>query len=105
MSETKSSAKQVRKTKSLDQQLEEAQAKLRKLMEAKKLEDARLRERNQRAIVALIKEERLDTVPVENWREVMPKLRSLLKVQAVQPQPDAATVAAASQASQATAAA
>lgn len=105
MSETKSSAKQVRKTKSLDQQLEEAQAKLRKLMEAKKQEDARLRERNQRAIAALIKEERLDTVPVENWREVMPKLRSLLKVQAEQPQADTAAPAAAVEPSPATAAA
>lgn len=105
MSETKSSAKQVRKTKSLDQQLEEAQAKLRKLMEAKKQEDARLRERNQRAIAALIKEERLDTVPVENWREVMPKLRSLLKVEVEQPQQDTAVPAAVPQSSPATAAA
>ena len=40
---------------------------------------------NQRAIVTLIKDERLDTVPVENWRAVMPKLRALLKVQAEQP--------------------
>lgn len=87
MSETTKNAKPVRKTKSLDQQLEEARAKLRKLEEAKKAGDTKARERNQKAIIALIKDERLDSVPVENWRDVMPKLRSLLKVQAEQPQP------------------
>jgi len=96
MSETKTSAKPVRKTKSLDQQLEDARAKLRKLEDAKKQEDTKARERNQRAIVALIKDERLDSVPVENWREVIPKLRSLLKVQAEQ-QPQAAPPATSSQ--------
>jgi len=96
MSETKATDKPARKTKSLDQQIEDLRAKLRKAEEAKKAEDAKARERNQRAIVALIRDERLDTVSVDEWRAVMPKLRTLLKVQAEQP-PQAAPAATSDQ--------
>jgi len=78
MSEAKSGGKAGRPSRSLDEEIAAAAAKLQSLRDRKKEEERRERERNQKAILALIKDEGLDSVSVEGWKTAVPKLRKLL---------------------------
>ena len=78
------SARTARKARTLDEVIAHQREKLRKLEERQREQQRRERERNQKAVLELIKAERLDTVLAERWRAVMPKLKALL---AVDPEP------------------
>ncbi|ABM44297.1 hypothetical protein N5D77_24500 [Comamonas thiooxydans] len=85
MSSESSSTKPGRKAKSLDDEIAAAAEKLRKLQERQKEQQRKERERNQKAVMELIKTERLDAVPSDLWREAMPKIKALLVVDAAKP--------------------
>ena len=72
--------KTARKARTLDEEIVHQREKLRKLEERQREQQRREREKNQKAVLELIKAERLDTVPAERWRAVMPKLKALLAV-------------------------
>ena len=78
------SVKTVRKARTLDEEIAHQREKLRKLEERQREQQRREREKNQKAVLELIKAERLDTVPAERWRAAMPKLKALL---AMEPEP------------------
>lgn len=80
MSETTQNPKQ-KKTKSLDEEIAAAQQKLNLLVAKKREEERKALERNQKAITALLRTEKLDTVPIEQWTSALPTLRKLLKVE------------------------
>lgn len=78
MSSEKSTNKQSRKARTLDEEIAAAAEKLRKLQERQKEQQRKEREKNQKAVMELIKAERLDVVPSEQWSKVLPKIRALL---------------------------
>lgn len=84
------SVKTARKVRTLDEEIAHQREKLRKLEERQREQQRREREKNQKAVLDLIKAERLDTVPAERWRAVMPKLKALLVVEP-EPVPNAQT--------------
>jgi Spy/CpxP family protein refolding chaperone len=73
--------KPARKARTLDEEIAHQREKLRKLEERQREQQRREREKNQKAVLELIKAERLDTVPAEGWRAVMPRLKALLVVE------------------------
>lgn len=72
--------KTARKARTLDEEIAHQREKLRKLEERQREQQRREREKNQKAVLELIKAERLDTVPADRWHAVMPKLKALLVV-------------------------
>ena len=62
------SARTARKARTLDEEIAHQREKLRKLEERQREQQRRERERNQKAVLDLIKAERLDTVPADRWR-------------------------------------
>jgi len=92
MSEAKSTSKAGRPSRSLDEEIAAAAAKLQLLRDRKKEEERRERDRNQKAIQALIKDEGLDAVSIDAWKLAMPKVRKLL-LQNAPPEPEAPTQA------------
>lgn len=81
MSEENVSKLRGRKQKSLEEEIAAQREKLRKLEERHKEQQRKERERNQKAVMELIKSEKLDTVPAEVWRDAMPKIKALLVVE------------------------
>lgn len=79
MSEAKRPGKPGRKARTIEEEIEAQQEKLRKLQERKRKQEQRERERNEKAVLALIKREGLNTVPAETWEAALPKLKDLLK--------------------------
>lgn len=69
-----------RKAKSLDDEINAAQERLNRLLAQKREKERKELERNQKAISAFLRAEKLDTVPVEKWSESLPALRRLFKV-------------------------
>jgi hypothetical protein len=67
---------------SIDEQIAETQKRLEALKEKKRLEERAALEKNRKAIGDLFKAERLDTVDVEVWRSVLPKVKELLGLKA-----------------------
>ena len=80
MSEEKSTSKVGRPARTLDEEIAAAEERLRQLRERKKDDERRERERNQKAILGLIRSEALDLVPVDAWKQALPKLRAALKL-------------------------
>lgn len=85
MSSETTNRKSGRKAKTLDEEIAAQREKLRKLEERQKEQQRKEREKNQKAVMELIKTERLDAVPSDLWREAMPKIRALLVVDAAKP--------------------
>lgn len=81
MSDTTQNQKQ-KKAKSLDEEIAAAQQKLNMLVAKKREEERKALERNQKAIAALLRTEKLDAVPIEQWTSALTALRKLLKVEA-----------------------
>jgi Spy/CpxP family protein refolding chaperone len=81
MSSEKTNPKSGRKIKTLDEEIAAQREKLRKLEERQREQQRKEREKNQKAVMELIKTERLDAVPSELWREAMPKIKALLVVE------------------------
>lgn len=67
--------------KSLDEEIAAVQEKLLRLQAQKRDQERKALERNQKAIGAFLRAEKLDTVPVERWTAALPALRKLLKVE------------------------
>lgn len=82
MSEARTQGKPGRPSRTLEEEILAAEERLRHLRERKKADDARDRERNQKAIMALIKAEGLDLVPADQWRAATHRLRSVLRASA-----------------------
>ena len=79
MPETKTANKGGRPSRSLEDEIALAEERLNALRERKRQQERAERERNQKAIVALIRSEGLDDVSAEVWRAALPKLREALK--------------------------
>ena len=104
MSEANATSKPGRKAGSLDEEIQKAAEKLRRLQERQRDQQRKERERNQKAVLELIKAERLDVVPAEQWKAALPKIKALLlqeepkpaepakPVQKAQPEPVTAEV-------------
>lgn len=78
MAEEKSTGKPARKARTLEEEIARAEAKLRKLQELHREQQRKERERNQKAVLEIIKGERLDLIPADKWRDALPKIRALL---------------------------
>ena len=85
MSSETTNPKSGRKSKTLDEEIAAQREKLRKLEERQREQQRKERERNQKAVMELIKTERLDAVPSDLWREAMPKIKALLVVDEAKP--------------------
>lgn len=77
--------KSGRKAKTLDEEIAAQRDKLRRLEERQREQQRKEREKNQKAVMELIKTERLDAVPSDLWREAMPKIKALLIVEPAKP--------------------
>ena len=71
-------AKAGRPSRSLDEEIIVAEARLRALRDKKKEDERRDLERNQRAILALLKEEGLDRIAAHTWKHNAERLHKLL---------------------------
>lgn len=67
-----------KKIKTLDEEIAAQQEKLRKLMEKKRETEKKTKEKNQKAVLDLIRTERLDAVPMERWQSCIEKIKILL---------------------------
>jgi hypothetical protein len=63
---------------SINEKIAEAEKHLQQLKEQARREERENLDKNRKAISDLFKSERLDTIDVEQWRKVLPKLRSLV---------------------------
>ena len=78
MMESISKIKSERKARSLDEEIAAQKEKLKKLEERQREQQRKERERNQKAVLDLIKAEKLDSVSAEQWRLAMPAIKSAL---------------------------
>jgi hypothetical protein len=67
-------------TRTLDEEIAALQEKLVRLQAQKREKERKELERNQKAIAALLRSEKLDMVPSDRWIAALPMLRRLLKV-------------------------
>jgi hypothetical protein len=81
MNDQQQGTKAKKAAKSLDDEIAATREKLRKLEEQKKEKERKELERNQKAITAFLRAEKLDAVPVELWTAALPGLRKLFKLQ------------------------
>lgn len=80
MSEPKGRGKAAKPSRTLDDEIAEAEARLKALRVKQQQEkEQRDRDVNQKDILALIRDEGLDAVPLAQWKAVLPQLRHLLK--------------------------
>ncbi|MDB5985658.1 MAG: hypothetical protein JWR16_711 [Nevskia sp.] len=68
----------TRKGRNLEDEIARQEAKLKKLQNDLKERKRREQERNSKAIFALLQAEHLDMIPVEQWQNAMPVLKSLV---------------------------
>ena len=81
MSEAKTKETAVRKVRTLDDEILAQREKLRKLEERKREAQSRERERNIKAVLELIRAEKLDVVPAEQWKTAMVAIKRALHVE------------------------
>jgi hypothetical protein len=80
LSEPKGRGKAAKPSRTLDDEIAEAEARLKALRVKQQQEkEQRDRDANQKDILALIRDEGLDAVPVARWKAVLPQLQQLLK--------------------------
>lgn len=84
MSESKSPASGARKVRTLEEEITAQREKLKKLEERQRDQQRKDRERNTKAVVELIKQEKLDMVTAEQWKDAMPAIKLALKVNPAQ---------------------
>ncbi|WP_186087327.1 hypothetical protein [Burkholderia gladioli] len=82
---TADAGKTARAPKSLDEEIERAAARLKRLQEQKRTKERQEVERNERAIVDLLKAEKLNVVPAEKWKAGLAGIRRALGVAASVP--------------------
>lgn len=78
MSASEQPKKSKTSARTIEEEIEFQEDKLRKLKDQKRLNDIKLRERNIRAVLDLLKTERLDVVSAEQWHKKLPEIRTLL---------------------------
>jgi hypothetical protein len=78
MSEQKKSAKAGRPSRTLEEEITATEQRLQQLRTKKRDEEKRELEKNQKAIIALVRSAGLDSVPAEKWQAALPKLTELL---------------------------
>lgn len=88
MSEAKSASSGGRKARTLEEEIAAQRDKLRKLEERQREQKRKEQERNTKAVLELIRAEKLDAVPAEQWKLAMPAIKSALLVDP-SPQPEA----------------
>jgi hypothetical protein len=83
LNEPKTRGRPAKPSRTLDDEIAEAEARLQALR-GKQQEEKERRERdaNRGKILALIEAEGLDAAAPEQWQAVLPKLRQLLKIEA-----------------------
>ncbi|MBN3829533.1 hypothetical protein G3O00_38970 [Burkholderia sp. Ac-20384] len=93
---TADTGKTTRAPKSLDDEITRAEQKLKRLQEQKRTNERKALERNERAIFDVLKAEKLNEVPAENWKAGIAAIRRALGVSPPAPSspPAAAAVAA-----------
>jgi DNA anti-recombination protein RmuC len=74
-----------RKAMSEDEQIQKLEEKLKKLREEKRKREEATREKNAKAIMALLKAERLDTVSAEKWQSALEQVKAVLGYEAPNP--------------------
>jgi hypothetical protein len=68
-----------RERKSLEDKIRETEEQLRRLQAKKREADKAEQERNDRAIRALLRTEKLDAVPADTWKAAMAGIRAALR--------------------------
>jgi hypothetical protein len=80
--------------KTLDDEIAAAQERLLRLQAQKREQERKALEKNQKAITAFLRTEKLDAVPIERWTAALAGLRKLLKVEEAKGQAAASPAAA-----------
>jgi hypothetical protein len=78
MSQDKTQEKTQRKAKTLEDEIATAREKLKLLEEKQREQKKKWRDKNQKAVLELIRSEKLDLVDFEKWKATLPQLKSLL---------------------------
>jgi len=68
----------LRRSKSLEDEIAKAEQRVRRLHDQQREAQKRERERNQRAVLDLLKTEKLDLIPAARWRDALPKIKDVL---------------------------
>jgi flagellar motility protein MotE (MotC chaperone) len=77
-------SKGARKARTLEEEIAAQREKLRKLEDKHREQQKKERERNQKAVVELLKSEKLDLVSVDRWKELIPVIKKALHDQGVE---------------------
>lgn len=80
MTEAIQDTKSVRKPRSLEEEITVQREKLKKLEERQRENQRKDRERNTKAVLELIRAEKLDLVSAENWKSALPTIKEALQV-------------------------
>lgn len=91
MSEPKAGQKPGRPSRSIEEEIAATEERLQALRARKREQERLEREKNQKAILALIRAENLDDVPSDVWKAALAQIKSALQAQStaetpVQPQ-------------------
>ncbi|MEX3581651.1 MAG: hypothetical protein VB137_01750 [Burkholderia sp.] len=73
--------KAARKKQALEDEIAKAAAKLKKLQDEQREQQRRARERDQKALLELLRAEGLDGIPVERWKEGLRAIKAALGVE------------------------
>jgi Spy/CpxP family protein refolding chaperone len=80
MKDATNDTKGGRKVRTLDEEIAAQREKLKKLEDKQREIQRKDREKNQKAVLELIKAEKLDTVSADQWRAAMPAIKAALLV-------------------------
>lgn len=71
-----------RKQRALEDEIAKAAAKLKKLQDEQREQQRRARERDQKALLELLRTEGLDGIPVERWKKNLNAIKAALGIEA-----------------------
>ena len=80
MKDATNDTKGGRKVRTLDEEIAAQREKLKKLEDKQREIQRKDREKNQKAVLELIKAEKLDTISADQWRAAMPAIKAALLV-------------------------
>ncbi|TCW78664.1 hypothetical protein C5O80_30590 [Burkholderia sp. SRS-46] len=80
------SEKPARKSRSLDDEIAKATAKLKRLQDEQRGQIRKDRERNQKAVLELLRSEGLDEIPATRWKEKIDAIKRALGVKPQEPE-------------------
>ncbi|MDI9695395.1 hypothetical protein QM312_05635 [Burkholderia cenocepacia] len=82
------SEKTTRKPRSIEDEIARAAAKLKKLQDEQRERLRKDRERNQKAVLELLRAEGLDEIPAEQWKERLEAVKAALAKPGETPAPE-----------------